>query len=63
MKCILVKKWNHDIRLVKLDEGHTEYTDHVEIQAGWKTVFIWLWANAFYIHRQRKWIRMLEAEK
>ena len=33
-------------------------TDEVEIQAGWKTVFIWLWARAFYTHRQRKWIKL-----
>ena len=22
-------------------------------------VFVWLWAKAFYSHRQRKWIRLL----
>ena len=54
-----VPVWNHDIKLVKLDDRHTEYTDRVEIKAGWKTIFIWLWANAFYAHRQRKWIKML----
>lgn len=54
-----VPVWNHDIVLKKLDEQHTEYTDRVEIRAGWKTFFIWLWANAFYRHRQRKWIRLL----
>jgi len=58
-----VPVWNHDIRLVALDECHTEYTDRVEIKAGWKTIFIWMWAKMFYAHRQRKWIRMLEAEK
>ncbi|HAJ74151.1 MAG TPA: hypothetical protein DCM49_05065 [Lachnospiraceae bacterium] len=26
----------------------------------WKTVFVWLWANLFYAHRQKKWIRLLE---
>ncbi len=55
-----VPVWNHDILLVPIDENHTEYTDRVEIQAGWKTVFIWLWAKAFYAHRQRKWIRLLK---
>ncbi len=55
-----VPVWNHDIVLVALDERHTEYTDRVEIHAGWKTCFIWLWANAFYRHRQRKWIKLLE---
>ena len=54
-----VPVWNHDILLVPVDESHTEYTDRVEIRAGWKTLFIWLWAKAFYAHRQRKWIRLL----
>ena len=44
--------------------GRTRYTDQVEIRAGWKTPFVWLWANAFYAHRQKKWIRLLkEADK
>lgn len=46
--------WNHDINLEVLDDYHTRYTDRVEIKSGWKTPFIWLWANAFYVHRQRK---------
>jgi len=58
-----VPVWNHDIHLVEKDETHTRYTDRVEIHAGWKTVFIWLWANAFYAHRQRKWIRLLKREE
>ena len=55
-----VPVWNHDITLVSLDDKRTQYTDRVEIQAGWKTLFIWLWANMFYAHRQRKWIRLLQ---
>ena len=54
-----VPAWNHDIRLRPLDDGRTEYTDRVEIHAGWKTAFVWLWAEAFYAHRPRKWIRLL----
>ena len=57
-----VPVWNHDIRLEKTDAGHTKYTDRVEIKAGWKTFFVWLWANAFYAHRQRKWIKLLKAD-
>ena len=57
-----VPVWNHDISLKAVDTKHTRYTDRVEIQAGWKTVFIWLWANAFYAHRQRKWIKLLREE-
>ena len=55
-----VPVWNHDILLVPIDEDHTEYTDRVEIKAGLKTIFIWLWAKAFYSHRHRKWIRLLK---
>ena len=58
-----VPVWNHDIQLHPLGEGRTEYTDRVEIHAGWKTFFVWLWAEAFYAHRQRKWIRLLRQEK
>ena len=58
-----VPVWNHDIRLRPLADGRTEYTDRVEIHAGWKTFFVWLWARAFYAHRQRKWIRLLRREE
>lgn len=54
-----VPVWDHKITL--RDKGkQTEYTDEMEIRAGWKTPFIWLWAKAFYAHRQRKWIRLLK---
>ncbi len=58
-----VPVWNHDIRLIEKDENHTQYTDRVEIHAGWKNAFVWLWAKAFYAHRQRKWIRLLKREE
>ena len=58
-----VPVWNHDITLRSPDNNHTEYTDLVELSAGWKTVFIWLWAKAFYAHRQRRWIKLLEKEE
>ncbi len=58
-----VPVWNHDIILEPVDAEHTRYTDRVEIKAGWKTVFIWLWANAFYAHRQRKWIKLLQKSR
>ena len=56
-----VPVWDHLITLKDMGE-QTEYTDEVEIHAGWKTVFIWLWAKAFYAHRQRKWIRLLQTK-
>ena len=54
-----VPVWDHTIWLRDLGE-RTEYTDEVKIEAGWKTIFIWLWAQAFYAHRQKKWIRLLK---
>ena len=54
-----VPVWNHKIILKKIDNDRTEYTDEVEIYAGWKTPFVCLWANLFYTHRQRKWLKLL----
>lgn len=51
--------WNHRIILKEIVDGKTEYTDEVEINAGWKTPFVYLWAKAFYSHRQKKWIKLL----
>ena len=58
-----VPVWNHEIRLGEKDENHTQYTERVEIHAGWKTALIWLWTRAFYAHRQRKWIRLLKRKE
>lgn len=55
-----VPVWNHRINLKPIDRNHTQYTDEVEIDAGWKTVFVCLWAKLFYAHRQRKWKRLLK---
>ncbi len=55
-----VRAWDHKITLWDAGEK-TEYTDGVDIKAGWKTPFIWIWAKAFYAHRQRKWIKLLKA--
>ncbi|NLL91403.1 MAG: hypothetical protein GX222_03175 [Ruminococcaceae bacterium] len=51
--------WDHRIYLESVDGKRTRYTDEVEIEAGWKTPFVALWAKAFYSHRQRKWKKLL----
>ena len=51
--------WNHRIILKAIADIKTEYTDEVEIGAGWKTPLVCLWAKAFYSHRQMKWIKLL----
>lgn len=54
-----VPRWEHTICLKK-QSGGTRYTDEVTIAAGWKTPFVFLWAKAFYAHRQKKWLRLLQ---
>ncbi len=56
-----VPVWNHRILLNDLADGQTEYWDIVEIYAGWKTIFVYIWAKLFYQHRQRKWVKILKA--
>jgi hypothetical protein len=48
-----VQIWNHTIKLEPLTSKRTKYIDIVVVCAGFKTFFIWLWANVFYRHRQR----------
>lgn len=54
----LIKVWDHKIRLADLD-GRTRYTDEVEIRAGLLTVPAWLFAWAYYTHRQRRLNRLV----
>ena len=54
-----VPTWNHEIILEELQGNRCRYTDKVDIDAGWKTIFVWMWANCFYTHRQKKWIKLL----
>ncbi len=58
-----VPVWNHEIILKDLSDSKTEYTDNVEIYAGWKTFFVYTWAKSFYSHRQKKWIKILKSEQ
>ncbi len=55
-----VPVWNHRIVLEEFEKGKTLYSDIVEINAGWRTPFVYAWAKCFYAHRQRKWIRILK---
>ncbi|WP_312699318.1 hypothetical protein [Sedimentibacter sp.] len=55
-----IQVWNHRIILKTVEEGKTQYTDEVEIYAGWKTPLICLCAEYFYTHRQKRWIKLLQ---
>ena len=55
-----VPVWNHRIVLNELPDNRCLYTDIVEINAGWKTLLVFLWAKCFYAHRQKRWIKLLK---
>jgi hypothetical protein len=51
----LVRVWNHMIIIRAIDGGRCAYRDEVEVRAGPLTPFVWLFAQLFYRHRQRRW--------
>lgn len=51
----LARTWDHLITLEPLPGGRTRYRDRVVVEAGILTPFVWLFAQLFYRHRQRRW--------
>jgi hypothetical protein len=51
----LATVWDHTIRVEPSSGGGTEYTDIVEVRAGFLTLIVWAFAQVFYRHRQRRW--------
>jgi hypothetical protein len=56
---LLAKVWNHTIKFNSINPDQIEYTDIIEIKAGFLTAFIWMFSHFFYRHRQRKWKLLL----
>lgn len=54
----LIPRWDHLITIEAFGNG-TRYTDRVEIEAGWRTLFTCLFARLFYAHRQRRWRKLV----
>jgi hypothetical protein len=54
----LVRRWDHMVRVRSAGEGQAHYSDEIIIEAGWVTLFVWLFAQGFYRHRQRRWWRV-----
>lgn len=50
----LIRRWDHRITLEPVG-SQTRYTDHLTLDAGWRTLPVWLFAQVFYRHRQRRW--------
>lgn len=57
----LIPTWDH---LITIEQGKSAvvYRDRVEIRAGILTPFVWLFAEIFYRHRQRRWKKLVESE-
>ena len=51
----MIRKWDHWITVAPNPDGGTDYRDEVEISAGVLTPFVWIFAQLFYRHRQRRW--------
>ncbi len=54
----LVRRWDHLIRVEERPDGRCHYRDVIDIDAGRLTAAVWLFAQAFYRHRQRRWQRV-----
>lgn len=54
----LIRRWDHLITIEALADGRVRYGDRVDIQAGWLTPLVWLFAQGFYRHRQRRWKKL-----
>jgi ligand-binding SRPBCC domain-containing protein len=50
-----VRAWNHRLRFEPTGERSCRYTDEVEVQAGWLTPLVALFAHGMYRHRQARW--------
>lgn len=51
----LLKTWNHRITLRSDPSGRTLYRDALDLDAGWLTLAVQLFAQVFYRYRQARW--------
>jgi hypothetical protein len=58
----IISKWQHLISIQATSDGRTRYTDTIEIAAGVLTLGVWLYANLFYRHRQRRWRKLVQGD-
>jgi hypothetical protein len=54
----MIRRWDHRIHIEPAGDGQCRYTDDIEIEAGLLTPLVWLYAQGFYRHRQRRWGRV-----
>lgn len=54
----LIRRWDHLISIQHRGEGGSLYTDSLDLDAGMLTGIVWLFAQFFYRHRQRRWRKL-----
>ncbi len=54
----LIRRWDHLVRIRPAGDERCSYSDEIEIEASWRTPFVWFFAAWFYWHRQRRWRRV-----
>ncbi|AHM05363.1 hypothetical protein roselon_03092 [Roseibacterium elongatum DSM 19469] len=50
----MIRRWDHWIIIRPDGAGGSHYTDRVEIEAGWRTGAVALFARLFFAHRQSR---------
>jgi hypothetical protein len=50
-----IRVWRHTIKVKPHTDSGCTYADEVDIDAGLLTLPVWLFAEGFYRHRQRRW--------
>lgn len=53
-----IARWDHRIRIRPAGHGRCRYSDEIEVEAGWRTPFVWLFAHFLYRYRQWRWRRV-----
>ncbi|MBF0119681.1 MAG: hypothetical protein HQK79_12655 [Desulfobacterales bacterium] len=54
-----INTWNHLIKIEPETDCRCKYTDQVEINAGFLTPAVWLYANIFYRYRHYRWKKLI----
>jgi uncharacterized protein YndB with AHSA1/START domain len=55
----VLRRWDHDIIVERLDDDRSRYTDRVLIDAGPFTMPVAVFAWLFYRYRQRRWRQLV----
>jgi hypothetical protein len=54
----ILRRWDHQMRVLASADRRAIYSDRVEIEAGLFTPLVWLWAQIQYRYRHARWLRL-----